>query len=49
MWPDGNNFILFAESNYVCMPNFGPVIPFFFLAKVQFFGFLLNTERDMAI
>ena len=41
--------MLFAESSCVCRPSFRPVTPFFFLAKVPFFGFLGNTERVVAI
>ena len=42
MWPEGTHPTLFAESSCVCMPNFRPVNPLFFLAKVPFLSFLIE-------
>ena len=41
--------MLLPKSNFVCIPSFKTVIPIFFSGKSTIFGFLLNTERGVAI
>ena len=49
VWPDETHLMLLTESNCVCMPNFRPVAPFFFLAKVPFLALFFNIERSVNI